>query len=206
MRSTIAGKEVAVQFPILRLCLPDWVEEFVESSGSVYPSVEDRMRFAIELSRLNVQYRTGGPFGAGVFDQGTGELLAPGVNLVTLANCSVAHAEIVALTIAQQVSGSFDLGGSGRPHYELVTSTEPCAMCLGATPWSGVRGLVTGARGQDAEAIGFDEGSKPPDWSRSLEDRGISVTRDVLREEAGQILQEYAESGGEIYNSRGESS
>jgi hypothetical protein len=71
--------------------------------------------------------------------------------------------------------GDFDLGGPRHPLYELVASTQPCAMCLGATPWSGVRHLVCGARDEDAEEIGFDEGMKPADWIRSLEERGITV-------------------------------
>ncbi|MDQ4106714.1 MAG: nucleoside deaminase [Actinomycetota bacterium] len=190
-----------MSFPDVRLSLPGWVEELVEP-GAAYPTAADRMGLAIELSRLNVRHGTGGPFGAAVFDRETGELLAPGVNLVTSANCSVAHAETVAIMVAQQAVGDFDLGGPGRPPYELVASTEPCAMCLGATPWSGVRHLLCGARGEDAEAIGFDEGTKPTDWVRSLEERGISVTRDVLRDEASAVLRDYAASGGEIYNSR----
>jgi tRNA(Arg) A34 adenosine deaminase TadA len=190
-----------VRFPVVSISLPAWIEEFVEP-GAAYPTTEDRMRLVVELSRLNVRHGTGGPFGAAVFDRETGELLAPGVNLVPTANCSVAHAEMVAIMVAQQALGDFDLGGPGRHDYELVASTEPCAMCLGATPWSGVRGLVTGAHGEDAEEIGFDEGAKPPDWVRSLEERGISVTRDVLREGAAAVLREYAALGGEIYNSR----
>lgn len=193
-----------MQFPNLELGLPDWLRGYVESSGAFHSTVEDRMRFVIGLSRENVRKGTGGPFGAAVFDRDTGELLAPGVNLVTSANCSVAHAEVVALSIAQQELGSFDLGGPGMPRYELVASTEPCAMCLGATPWSGVRGLVCGARGEDAEEIGFDEGLKPAGWERSFAENGISVTRDVLREEAAAVLREYAGGGGEIYNSRRE--
>ncbi len=195
-----------MRFPNLELNLPNWLQESVENAGGVYPTVEDRMRFVVELSRMNVRQETGGPFGAAVFVRGTGELLAPGVNLVTSANCSVAHAEIVALAIAQQVIGSFDLGGPGKPHYELVASTDPCAMCLGATPWSGVRSLVTGARGEDAEEIGFDEGLKPSGWEQAFAESGISVTRDVLREEAAAVLKEYASLGGEVYNSREEDS
>lgn len=37
-------------------------------------------------------------------------------------------------------------------------------MCFGAVPWFGVRHLVRGARGargEDAEAAGFDKGPKP---------------------------------------------
>ena len=168
----------------------------------VYRTVEDRMRFVVELSRLNVRKGTGGPFGAAVFERETGRLLAPGVNLVVGSGCSVFHAEMVAIMVAQRVVGTFDLGGKDLPPYELVASTEPCAMCLGATPWSGVRHLVCGARDEDARAVGFDEGAKMAEWAGSLEDRGISVERSVLREEAVAVLREYAERGGEIYNSR----
>ena len=57
-------------------------------------------------------------------------------------------------------------------------------------------------RDEDARAVGFDEGAKMSEWVGSLEDRGISVERNVLRGEAVAVLQEYAELGGEIYNSR----
>jgi tRNA(Arg) A34 adenosine deaminase TadA len=190
-----------MRFPVVTLRLPGWVEDTL--AGRVYPTVEDRMRLAVELSRLNVRQGTGRPFGAAIFEQETGELLAPGVNLVVASSCSVFHAEMVAIMVAQQMVGDFDLGGEDRPPYELVASTEPCAMCLGATPWSGVRRLVCGARDEDASAIGFDEGEKPAEWVPALERRGITVVRDVLREEAASVLREYAESGGEIYNARG---
>lgn len=189
-------------FPEVKLKLPGWVEEFLSDRDRGYPTEEDRMRLVIELSRLNVERGTGGPFGAGIFDLSTNRLVAPGVNLVTTANLSTAHAEMVAIMVAQQVVGHFDLGGPGRPPYELVASTEPCAQCFGATPWSGVRRLVCGARDEDARGIGFDEGPKMPDWVASLEQRGISVVRDACRDEAAAVLRRYAESGGIIYNAR----
>ncbi len=189
-------------FPEVTLRLPGWVGELSPDGDRVYRTVEERMRFAVELSRLNVGYGTGGPFGAAIFERETGRLLAPGVNLVVGSGCSVFHAEMVAIMVAQKVVGTFDLGADNLPPYELVATTEPCAMCLGATPWSGVRHLVCGARDEDARAVGFDEGSKMSEWVGSLEGRGITVERNVLREEAVSVLQEYAERGGEIYNSR----
>ncbi len=150
------------------------------------------MRLVVELSRLNVEHGTGGPFGAGIFDLESHRLIAPGVNLVTDTNLSIAHAEIVAIMVAQKAVGRFDLGGPDQPARELVASTEPCAQCFGATPWSGVRRLVCGARDEDARAIGFDEGPKMDDWVGALERRGISVSRDVLREEAAEVLRRYA--------------
>lgn len=182
--------------------LPGWVEEALPDPERTYPTEEDRMRLVVELSQLNVDHGTGGPFGAGVFDLSTGRLVAPGVNLVASFNLSFAHAEMVALMVAQRVVGHYDLGGEGMPARELVASTEPCSMCLGATPWSGVRRLVCGAREEDARAIGFDEGPKMADWVAALERRGISVVRDVCRTEAAAVLRHYAESGGAIYNAR----
>jgi len=34
-------------------------------------------------------------------------------------------------------------------------------MCFGAVPWSGVRHLVCGVRGEDAAEVGFNEEPKP---------------------------------------------
>lgn len=191
-----------MSFPQVTLGLPGWVEELLPDPERTYPTEEDRMRLVVELSRLNVERGTGGPFGAAIFERETGRLLAPGMNLVVPSSCSVAHAEMVAIMIAQQVAGDFDLGSEGKPAYELYASTEPCAMCFGAIPWSGVRGLLCGARDEDARAVGFDEGAKLPDWITALEERGISVKRDVLREDAARVLRDYANSGGEIYNAR----
>ena len=189
-------------FPSITIALPDWVGTFCEAWNRGFASVQDRAAFVVELSRQNVLHDSGGPFAAAVFDPATGVLVAPGVNLVVPASCSSAHAEIVALMLAQQVMGTHDLGASTLPALELVSSTEPCAMCMGAVPWSGVRSLVCCARGEDAEAIGMDEGEKPIAWLKALENRGIRVSQDICREEAAAVLQDYAARGGLIYNGR----
>jgi tRNA(Arg) A34 adenosine deaminase TadA len=160
------------------------------------------MDLVTTLSKLNIEQGTGGPFGAGVFRTDTHELVAPGVNLVLSSQSSLAHAEVVAIMMAQQTLGVHDLGANGLLPHELVTSCEPCAMCLGAICWSGVRHLVCGARGSDAEAIGFDEGPKPKNWASALEQRGISVTVDIGRPKATQVLQQYVDHGGYVYTSR----
>ena len=86
-----------------------------------------------------------------------------------------------------------------KRQFELFTSCEPCAMCLGATLWSGVSRIVCGATKDDAQAIGFDEGPVFEESYRHLEKAGVQVTRIVLREEAAKVLQRYATSGL-IYN------
>ncbi len=180
--------------------LPAWAEYTMCQQKKPLVSRVARMRFVIRLAMENLEHGTGGPFGAAVFEAKTGTLVAIGVNVVTIARCSHCHAEMVALANAQKKLENCDLGTPGFPKHELVTSCEPCAMCYGAIPWSGVRGLVCGARCEDAEAIGFDEGAKPKTWVSALETRGISVARDVCRKEAAVVLQEYLNRGGKIYN------
>lgn len=185
----------------LVLRLPEWLCQFWIAQKRPFDTVEAKMRFVIELAKQNIERQTGGPFGAAIFDADSGRLIAPGVNIVVPSNCSIAHAEMVAIALAQQTIGSYDLG-TDNTVCELVTSTEPCAMCLGAIPWSGVRRVLCGARGEDACAIGFDEGAKPADWVGSLRGRGIEVVQDLCRAEAQAVLRHYLTVGGHIYNAQ----
>jgi tRNA(Arg) A34 adenosine deaminase TadA len=170
---------------------------FLQSQPAIYPTIEDRMRLAIELSHLNVQYHSGGPFGAAVFDNQNGKLLSVGVNVVIASRCSITHAEMIAIALAQQALATHNPASKGT--FQLVSSCQPCAMCLGAIGWSGIKSLVCGARGQDAEAVGFDEGAKPADWVKELRTRGIEVTLDILRAEAKAVLDAYQSADGIIY-------
>ena len=179
---------------------PDWLEQVVDRQAH-YRSDEERMRLAIELARQNVLRGTGGPFGAGVFEATGGRLVAAGVNSVTRLNNSVLHAETLAIMLAQAHLGTYALGAVEGESYLLVTSCEPCAMCLGATLWSGVRGLVCGAAKEDATAVGFDEGPVFAESWAYLERRGVRTVRGVLRREAAAVLELYRDSGGAIYSS-----
>ena len=190
------------KFPAVGFQLPHWLTDYLAQQPTTFQTPEARMDLVTTLAQLNIEHGTGGPFGAGIFRADTHRLVAPGVNLVLSSGTSMAHAEMVAITIAQQILGSHDLGALGLPSHELVTSCEPCAMCLGAVCWSGLRHLLCGARGSDAEAIGFDEGPKPHDWMNALDQRGITVTIDIGRQKATQVLQTYVEQGGEVYNGR----
>ena len=181
----------------IELTLPGWVRPFLAAWTEPLDGEPDRMRLAVALAAENVRQATGGPFGAIVVDAG-GRLLGAGVNLVTRSGLSLAHAEIVAISLAQGATASWNLGAAGP--VQLVTSCEPCAMCFGAVPWSGVGSLVWGARREDAEAAGFDEGDKPADWAQTLENRGIRTRGDVLREDAAAVLATYARHAGAIYH------
>ncbi len=180
--------------------LPDWVEPFLAQQPQRFNTSQERMQLAVDLARRNVDAGSGGPFGAAVFELAGGKLLSVGVNIVLEQQCSILHAEMVALALAQRRLHSFDLGAEGLAEHELVTSVEPCAMCLGALAWSGVGRVLCAGRDEDARAIGFDEGDKPADWPSTLQRRGIEVVRDVLRPQAVNVLQHYAQTNGLIYN------
>jgi tRNA(Arg) A34 adenosine deaminase TadA len=178
---------------------PTWIDEIVDWTAP-YRDDAARMQLAVRLSHENVMRGDGGPFGAAIFEREGGKLVSIGVNsVVRLGNCTL-HAEMVAFMMAQRRVGSFTLAAPGLPDHELVTSCEPCAMCLGATLWSGVRRVVYGALRDDASALGFDEGPVFPASYAYLEDRGITITRGVLREEARSVMQVYRERSGKIYN------
>jgi tRNA(Arg) A34 adenosine deaminase TadA len=185
----------------IQFTLPQWLLDYQQQYQPT-PLPEQQLAFVIEASRQNFLHQTGGPFAAGVFVIETGQLIALGVNLVTHQQLSMLHAEIVALSLAQRVLGTYDLSAEQEP-LSLVTSTEPCAMCFGAIPWSGVRQVVCAATDADARAIGFDEGPKPAEWEQARQQRQIRVISGLLRQQAATVLQAYAEQGGPIYNPAG---
>jgi tRNA(Arg) A34 adenosine deaminase TadA len=177
----------------IHLTLPAWVHEEVEHERP-YPDAASRIALAIDLSRRNLQHRTGGPFGAAVFTA-EGRLLGVGVNRVVPSQCSAAHAEVLALATSQQRTQSYRLNaGGGR--ITLATSSQPCAMCFGALLWAGLDELLVGASADDVQTLsGFDEGPLPADWTGELERRGISVQQGLMRDHARDVLREYGASG-----------
>ena len=183
----------------LRITYPPWIETVVDWRRR-YRTDEEKLDLAIALSRDNVERERGGPFGAAVFEVASGALVAVGVNSVVRLRNSALHAEMLALMMAHHQRQSFTLAAPALPAHELVTSCEPCAMCLGATLWSGVMRLVFGARREDAEALGFDEGPVFPESYRYLRDRGIEIVGGVRRDEARAVMHQYLSHGGTIYN------
>ena len=178
--------------------LPRWLDEVMDSTLTLR-SREERMDAAVDLARRNITQGTGGPFGALVVERDSGRLVAAGVNLVLASRNCTAHAEMVAIELAERRIGAFDLGAVDAG-LELVSSVDPCAMCLGAVVWSGVSSLLCGAPSSAAAAVGFDEGPRPADWVAQLECRGIEVVRGVKADAAESVLVAYAESGGTVYN------
>lgn len=179
--------------------VPAWVTE-AAVPGRAFRDDQDKMALVIRLAKENVARGDGGPFGAAVFERGSGAVVAAGVNRVVQGSNCVLHAEMVALMFAQQRVGSFTLRSPGGPGHELVTSCEPCAMCLGATLWSGVSRLVIGAERDDAMAVGFEEGPVFAESYTYIAERGVETVRGVRRAEAAALLRAYRDAGGPIYN------
>jgi tRNA(Arg) A34 adenosine deaminase TadA len=188
-----------MEMPSISIIPPAWLARFTDWNKSMRTD-EERMRLAIALSRENVERGTGGPFGALIVESDTGRIVAAGTNSVVQFSNSTLHGEIVAFMFAQQRLRSFTLSGPGMPAHELVTSCEPCAMCLGAALWSGVKRVVCGAAREDATRLQFEEGPVFPQSYAYLEARGVTFTRNVLRAEARAVLEEYRARGGPIYN------
>ena len=184
--------------PTLQIELPAWVGELADP-GRPCASDEARMRLAIALSRESVR-RGGGPFGAVVFECDGGALVGAGVNLVVPNANPILHAEVVALMAAHARRRSFTLRAPDAPACELFTSCEPCAMCLGAVHWSGVRRVVWAAGREDATRIGFDEGPVFAESHAYLTARGVELAGGLGADEARAVLADYARQGGPIYN------
>ncbi len=181
------------------LAYPDWTAGLVDWNRT-YANDEDKMRLAIDLARANVEHDTSGPFGAAIFERDSGRLVSVGMNSVLRMNNSSLHAEMVAFMTAQQRLACFTLSAPGMPVHELVTSCEPCAMCLGATLWSGVKRVVYGAAREDATRLKFEEGPVFPESYQYLSERGIVIVRQVLRAEARDVIELYRRKAGKIYN------
>lgn len=107
------------------------------------------MRRAIDVCRDGL--RSGqAPFGAVVVRNG--DELAAAHNSVSRDIDPTAHAEVNALRAAARALGTTTLDGC-----TLVSTCEPCPMCLAAAYWAGVEAVVFGASIRDAEAAGFDQ-------------------------------------------------
>ena len=185
----------------LNLELPEWIDTFLAEYPVVISSMETQMRFVLDLTERNIREKTGGPFGAAVFEQESGKLVSVGVNVVVEQNCSAAHAEMMALMLAQKKIGHYDLGDVRSVAHRLVTSGKMCAMCLGNVCWSGIKEVVSSAEPEDVERItGFDEGPTPPDYNDQLKLRGINLVPELLREQGKKVLQLYVDQNGKVYN------
>ncbi len=170
--------------------LPDWLAEMTPPPA---PAADEAcMRFAIDIARENILHGHGGPFGAVIRHEASGEVIAFGVNLVPSSGNPVLHAETVAISLASRRLA--EPGG-----VTMFASCEPCIMCLGASHWAEIRRIVSGANKDDAEAVGFSEGAGTAQLRAEMAERGVRFEDGLLRTDAAAVLRLYAERGGKIY-------
>ncbi|MEV7415133.1 nucleoside deaminase [Streptomyces sp. NPDC089919] len=107
------------------------------------------MEQALDLAAANVA-AGGGPFGAVVVRDGL--VLGRSGNRVTDSHDPTAHAEIMAIRAACRTLRDFRLDGA-----LLISSCEPCPMCLTAVLWARVERVLFAADRHDAADAGFDD-------------------------------------------------
>ena len=189
------------------VAFPDWLQARVMAEGYWFErswSEDSRMQLAVDLSRWNVEQGSGGPFGAAIFESSSGRLIAVGVNRVMPDQDPTAHAEVMAIRMACQALSQFNLNqATSAGSYALYSSAEPCCMCVGAVLWSGIKQVYFAAGRAVVESTGFDEGPETP--PRDLVQRGVALTHlpgidDRFATAAAEILRNYYQSGGLIYN------
>lgn len=85
--------------------------------------------------------REKGKSGIGAVVLRGGEIVSRGVNCVHLQDDPTRHAEIVALGRAARTLGRPDLAGC-----TLVSTLQPCEMCLAAARFAGIERIIFGAQ------------------------------------------------------------
>ena len=135
---------------------------------------------AIEIARSAL---TSGdvPVGAIVLNS-NGEVVGTGHNRREVDKDPTAHAEIVAIRKAGEVSGSWRLD-----NHTIIVTLEPCAMCAGAIAQSRIKTLVFGAWDVKAGAVGsvWDILRDP----RSLHQ--VEVISGIYESQCAELLSEF---------------
>jgi tRNA(Arg) A34 adenosine deaminase TadA len=138
------------------------------------------MARAIELSeRTSLVEGAGAPFGAVVVQDRT--ILAEGANRAAAENDPTWHAEIEAIRNACRAAGMVTLRDA-----VLYASGEPCAMCMAAAHWAGIKEIYYASTYDDIAAYGdFGGGEKGAAGGDSI------PTHQMMRAEAVAVWKKY---------------
>ena len=104
------------------------------------------------------------------------DIISRSSNMVELLNDSTAHAELIAITSAQN-----SLNTKNLDNCILYTTLEPCLMCYGAIYWSKINTVVYGAsdkkRGFSRHSINLD--------------RKINIINGFMEKESKELLDSF---------------
>lgn len=128
------------------------------------------MHHALDLAVDNVRNGQGGPFAAVVAREGA--MIATGTNRVTTEHDPTAHAEVMAIRKACTMLDDYRLDGC-----TLVTTCEPCPMCMGAVYWARLDRVVYAATRAEAAEAGFDDHHIYEEIEKPPADRQLSMER-----------------------------
>lgn len=107
-----------------------------------------------------------------------GRIIGRGHNMTERLNDVTAHAEMIALTAAQEA-----FGGKYLPEATLYVTVEPCLMCAGAIGWGQVRRIVYGASDSKRGYTTFT--NRSPFHPRA------TVVDGVLADECAALMKEF---------------
>ena len=150
---------------------------------------QELMRRAIALAVENVK-QGGGPFGAVIARNG--EIVAEGVNRVTLQHDPTAHAEVQAIRNACTKLGTFDLSGC-----DIYSSCEPCPMCLGAIYWAHLSHLYFAGTKTDAAEAGFDDAFIYQELPLPINERHLP-TEAMIHDEVDSPFNTWRQNGDKV--------
>lgn len=104
------------------------------------------------------------------------DIISRSSNMVELLNDSTAHAELIAITSAQN-----SLNSKNLDNCILYTTLEPCIMCCGAIYWSKIKTVV------------YATSDKKRGFSRhSIEtDRKINIISGYMEKESKELLDSF---------------
>lgn len=104
------------------------------------------------------------------------DIISRSSNMVELLNDSTAHAELIAITSAQN-----SLNSKNLDNCILYTTLEPCIMCFGAIYWSKINTVV------------YATSDKKRGFSRhSIEtDRKINIISGYMEKESKELLDSF---------------
>ena len=109
-----------------------------------------------------------------------GKIIGCGHNQTETLNDVTAHAEMIALTAAEN-----NLGGKYLPQCTLYVTVEPCIMCAGALGWSQIGRIVYGA---DDPKRGFTKYCRE---NLSPLHPNTIVTKGIMAEEAADLMKDF---------------
>lgn len=138
---------------------------------------------AIELSKKAVY-----PYGAIIVKNG--EIIGRSDSDVAVSKTAYSHAELRAIEDAMDHLGGH-LCAEGGKDCVIYSSCEPCAMCMGAILYTGIKKLVYGATLEDSKECVNDILVKAQVVADNCKNRNIEIVPEFHRDKAIEVLRNF---------------